>query len=341
MNALDKILIELKNQGYQQIKYSKLHGGINSETYLIESNSNKFVLKIYIENNINNINRLKVENQFLNFLNECNINNVPKVITTNKKHNWLLISWIDGEKIKKINHFLCSQLLDFLVNLQTYRNYESAINLPIASDAFFTMNNCLLSVNKRLIKLILKNQKICNVDKNLSLELTSFLKQNINNLSSLVNSIKESNVDKDYVLPLKDRILSQSDVGFHNIICKKNKVYFIDFEYSGWDDPGKLFCDLLIQPDHNVPLKYMQTLDLFVYNHIFKKNYSKERLFFMLELSRIKWSLIILNPILNNIDSSQENLKDLIEIKINKSKIYLKEGLNRIEFIKNQILKNY
>ena len=64
MNALDKILIELKNQGYQEIKYSKLHGGINSETYLIESNSNKFVLKIYIENNINNINRLKVENQF-------------------------------------------------------------------------------------------------------------------------------------------------------------------------------------------------------------------------------------------------------------------------------------
>ena len=117
-----------------------------------------------------------------------------------------------------------------------------------------------MSVNKRLNKLIVKNQKICNFNKNLSLDLTSFLKQNIYNLSSLINSIKESNVDKDYILPLKDRILSQSDVGFHNIICKKNKLYFIDFEYAGWDDPGKLFCDLLIQPDHNVPLDYIKTL---------------------------------------------------------------------------------
>ena len=34
----------------------------------------------------------------------------------------------------------------------------------------------------------------------------------------------------------EDSILSPSDFGFHNIISKNQKLYFIDFEYAGWDD---------------------------------------------------------------------------------------------------------
>ena len=62
---------------------------------------------------------------------------------------------------------------------------------------------------------------------------------------------------------------------FHNIIFRDNKAHFIDFEYAGWDDPGKLFCDLILQPDHNIPIKYISLLDLFVENYIFKINYQK------------------------------------------------------------------
>ena len=59
-------------------------------------------------------------------------------------------------------------------------------------------------------------------------------------------------------MPEENRIISQSDVGFHNMLVGTNNVYFLDFEYSGWDDPGKLISDLLLQPDNNVPLKIFQ-----------------------------------------------------------------------------------
>ena len=46
----------------------------------------------------------------------------------------------------------------------------------------------------------------------------------------------------------RNKIISPSDVGFHNIISQKDKLNFIDFENASWDDPYKLFEDLVIQP---------------------------------------------------------------------------------------------
>ena len=53
-------------------------------------------------------------------------------------------------------------------------------------------------------------------------------------------------------LKKKDLILSPSDFGFHNIVKKKQKLYFFDFEYSGVDDPVKLICDYICQPDYKI-----------------------------------------------------------------------------------------
>ena len=41
-------------------------------------------------------------------------------------------------------------------------------------------------------------------------------------------------------------ILSPSDFGFHNIVKNKKKLYFLDFEYSGFDDPLKLLSDFYV-----------------------------------------------------------------------------------------------
>ena len=71
---------------------------------------------------------------------------------------------------------------------------------------------------------------------------------------------RDKNIDIDYILPEENRVISQSDVGFHNMLIGKNKVYFLDFEYAGWDDPGKLFSDLLLQPDNNFPIKHFKIL---------------------------------------------------------------------------------
>ena len=71
---------------------------------------------------------------------------------------------------------------------------------------------------------------------------------------------------------------------------------FIDFEYAGWDDPRKLLSDLVLQPQYNIPINFYNTfISLFK-----KKEFSFENLqdsSIVFELYRIKWVLIMLNPI--------------------------------------------
>ena len=49
-------------------------------------------------------------------------------------------------------------------------------------------------------------------------------------------------------------MIISSDFGFHNVINKNNKLFFIDFEYAGLDDPIKLICDFYCQPDQFINL---------------------------------------------------------------------------------------
>ena len=43
---------------------------------------------------------------------------------------------------------------------------------------------------------------------------------------------------------------SPSDIGIHNMINTKNRPYFSDFEYAGYDEITKLALDIVMQPRH-------------------------------------------------------------------------------------------
>ena len=73
-------------------------------------------------------------------------------------------------------------------------------------------------------------------------------------------------------------------------------LYFLDFEYFGWDDPIKLICDFFWHPGNNVSKKLKnrflnKTINLFSKNY---KNF-KNKLYVLLPLYGLRWCLIILN----------------------------------------------
>ena len=53
-------------------------------------------------------------------------------------------------------------------------------------------------------------------------------------------------------------ILSPSDIGFHNTLKCRNKIFFIDFEYFGLDDPIKITSDFIIHPGNNLKTVQMK-----------------------------------------------------------------------------------
>ena len=337
MHEIKKIINEIELRGYNVRNFSNLNKGINSSTFKIEGYEEKYLLKIYNSSKINPINRLEHENKFLTFLKDCNFDNIPQKILSNKKDNWLLMSWIEGKRINKVNYKLCKKYLEFLIAIQKFRGLNSAKNISPASEAYFHLKGHINTLNNRFLLLEKKHKELLILNK----DLFGILKNLLDKVKSEINSLmlfkNDNNIDIEYILPEENRIISQSDVGFHNMLVGKNKVYFLDFEYSGWDDPGKLFSDLLLQPDNNVPLKYLSLLDKYLKDFIFKKNYQDDRLIFMLKLIRIKWSLIILNPIFKSKDISKNDFSNLLKMKIEKSLIYLDNSLLTIKIIQKKI----
>ena len=92
-------------------------------------------------------------------------------------------------------------------------------------------------------------------------------------------------------------IVSPSDIGFHNIIKNEKKLIFIDFEYAGLDDPLKLICDFLAQPDQKLTALQKKQ---FIENELFSKNKISNINYLVnlfLPFHKLKWCCIMLNEI--------------------------------------------
>ena len=155
---------------------------------------------------------------------------------------------------------------------------------------------------KKLIDILSINPKYCDISNWL-------LKKISKELSYLEFNFINRNFNKDGNL-LFEKLLSPSDVGFHNILSKDNKLYFFDFEYSGWDDPYKLFVDLIIQPE-NILEKSLAKKILHQFADNISFDIDNEKLILYIQLYKLKWVMIILNKLIYKNINKKEEIKKL------------------------------
>lgn len=314
---LNKALISLKKKQYFFDNYTPLNHGKNSICWKVYNKNQVFCLKFYKENLSFKRDRFDTEKNFLELLNLEKFKNVPKLICDNRNENWSLLEWLNGEKIQKPNKRYWEKYLNFIISLQELKYSKYVNKIQDASEACFEIKDhyklILFRFNK-IVKLTSKEKKFLIINNWLEqviMERLNFLKIQIEN-KGLNLSISRNK-----------KIISPSDVGFHNIIRFKKELYFFDFEYAGWDDPYKLFVDLVIQPENILNQKKA----IYVIDNIaesFKIKINKSLLLIYLELYRIKWILIILNKIVFN-EIEKESDVDLIFSKINNYYNYVGE----------------
>lgn len=249
----------------------------------LKSHKNK-IEKHYSDNE-----RFKREKYFYSKFKNKNCN-IPKLLSiTNKK---ILFK---KYKFKKLNSqkIFFNALLDFLIKTNKEKKYD------LYSKEYLRSYNSLFNeVQKRFLKI----SKI-KIEKKYSLKMKlikSYIKKTLQESPSSAKLAKCK------------KIISQSDIGFHNCSMQNNKVFFYDFEYAGLDHPIKLICDVYYQPEKKINKKYMlKFIEKLEKNFKFKipKNLSVFE-----KLLKIKMMLIILNIF----TASNINIKSKI---INKSKI--------------------
>ena len=290
INAKNWIISNFGEINSSEICYS----GINSEVWRINLREYSFALKLLKIKNNNEIYKYEREIKFISYLNKRNINCVPKLIGHNKIHLWILFEWIEGEKQKIFDEELIQVIINFLSDINKEDSIAKEFNIGKASEACLNSNDFAKFIDRRLF--ILKNKSKSNIP--LSEIYRKILKKEIYDFNRKTKPYLLSSKINDFISK-NGKILTQSDIGIHNLIKSSKGYYFIDFEHSGWDSITKTLADIVLQPNH---IKFSKDIiDSFRISSDVLKIYEfkSNNWIPILETQRIKWSLIILNSLLN------------------------------------------
>jgi len=285
---------------------SRIRKGRNNKVFLFKKKKEKMIIKKYKSNFSTEYSRFLTEKIFLEFLKKKKINNVPKIIFFDEKKKIIYLTFIDGKPIRRVqkNHLIsCLKFLKKINFKTTYNNFK----FQNASDACLSIDDHIKTCQVRISKLFKKHKNNNKIDK----KILSFLKIEITPSFEKINievNKKFSKAKMKKKLNKNSLILSPSDFGFHNIIYNKNKLFFIDFEYAGWDDPLKIICDFFLNPDYTIS-RADKKFFLNKFIHIFgKKLLNADNLRLILKFHFLKWVCVILNQLDMEISKKNANL---------------------------------
>ncbi|MBI5346634.1 MAG: phosphotransferase [Chlamydiae bacterium] len=314
------------------VNFFPLNGGANNRVYLLNFKNSKLILKHYFKDKNDLRKRLFAEFSFLTYTHQNNISCVPKPIFCDEKLNIGLYSYLDGRKAipSDVNEKTIKEAIDFYLLLN--ENKENGKHLPKASEGCFSIQEYLDIIEKRISILLnepsQEKEAILFIKNDLLSTWQEVKKKTIVDASHLKLSIEES-------LSLEERCITPSDFGFHNVIVNAEKIYFIDFEYAGWDDPAKTICDFFCQPAIKISEDYLELFSQKIAENFKNPKKCQDRIKLVFPLCQVKWICIMLN-IFINIGKKRRDFSNVEEQK----QAQLQKGIELLKNLKSKLF-NY
>jgi hypothetical protein len=276
-----------------------LSGGKNNQAFRVQSPSRTLLLKSYFRHPEDPRNRLKAEFSFSKFAWGHGIREIPQPLDCDYEHDLGLYEFVSGRSLayEEITSWAVDTALRFYQAINLHKKDPTALDLPIASEACFSIEDHVATVDRRVTAL----DRI-TVNTAIDQAASSFVQ---NQLEPTWIKLKETVLqvadDLNLIDPItfEDRCLSPSDFGFHNAILQEDgNLRFIDFEYAGWDDPAKLVCDFFCQPAFPVSLAHFDTFAHSISTTLNNPTLHYKRFALLLPVYQIKWCCIMLNHFL-------------------------------------------
>ena len=284
-----------------QVSLERLAGGRNNRVFRMKVSGRSFLLKDYFVHPHDRRDRLGHEFSFLQYARDLGLRCVPRPIMADTEHHAALYEFIDGDKVKAYD--LCKsdidQAIQFVLTLNGHNTSGTAMNLPIASEACFSIGEHLINIERRLNRL-----RYIEPHDAIRQEALDFMNHQLIPYWKMIKhdiaeGLGQGKTNTDDVLGCGERCLSPSDFGFHNALrTGDGELFFIDFEYAGWDDPAKLICDFFCQPDVTVSMDFMPRFAQGVASLFTRPEALLKRVCLVYPLFVIKWCCIMLNEFL-------------------------------------------
>lgn len=293
--------------------------GRNSKVFKFLLNNKMFIAKFYETES--KINRLDRELFFYDYLLTTDIDSTAKIIKFSKTKNCTIFSYINGKKIEHIQDKNILQCVKFVTELNK--------NLEVNKDDF---NFAIDGVKTRIDHIKLCEDRI-NIMKSIEnkspigKDFHIFFKDSImKKWNILKKNFYENYMCDEFNNLIKndELIISPSDFGFHNILLKNEKLFFFDFEYSGLDDPIKLVCDFISQPDQNINFNQINIFKNKLFCFLKNKKYYSELTEIFLPFHQLKWCCIVLNEFRSDKilirDHAGLNTNNILQMQLSKAK---------------------
>lgn len=260
------------------------HGG-NSRVYMAASADRFYALKLYPSLEHDKRDRLNTERLALDLMHWHGIHSVPYYMAAEAPYG--LMSWVDGSVIKNPTASDIDDAAVFLGTLHHISKKTHAEDVPLASEACLSGQIIIDQIEKRTAALM----PYCKENP----ALMDFLsKQFLPIFQKRLIAAKKAYADFSSPLPHEKQTLIAADFGFHNIMrAQDGRLYFIDFEYFGWDDPVKLMCDFLLHPA--TPLTPALKQQFYTHMIAIYGTDIESRFASYYPLFGLRWALILLN----------------------------------------------
>jgi hypothetical protein len=256
-------------------------------------------MKSYFRSQHDPRDRLGAEWGFLTRAWNRGIRNIPQPLAFDDVADAALHQFVGGRRPTQgeVDAAAVDAAADFV--LQVNRPPRDADQLGDASEACFSLQEHLSTVDRRIDRLATLDSETprrVEAEQFIALRLRpawTRIREGIASKAAFLG------IALDVRLFAREVCVSPSDLGFHNsLIDDAGRFTFIDFEYSGRDDPAKLICDFFCQPELSVSPTHYERFAARIFEGLELSTPHPQRCRVLLDAYRVKWVCIILNDFL-------------------------------------------
>ena len=317
----------------EAIQIQEFAGGRNNRVFRVETQKGECLLKLYFRDPSDSRDRLGHEYGFLKACCGVGIDALPKPLAKDSENGAALYEFIKGSRVEAVGSTEILLAARFIEKINQHRENKMFRALPHAAEACFSLKEHVASVDRRIDRLG-QMESDSNLDREARLWVEKELIPAWKKIRDQI--VREKDLKKE--LDQAMRILSPSDFGFHNSLRKEDgSLVFLDFEYSGWDDPAKLVCDLANQPDQPLSLEEAGPFSSSLLSWLGEADFWRSRFRILAPLYQMKWACIVLNDFLP-FGRNRRKFQDTQEPEASRKHLQLSKAQKMLSRVKADIM---
>jgi hypothetical protein len=272
---------------------SEVRRGGNSRIFRVDTAAARYALKKYPATD--NRNRLEAEVNAMRFFERKGIGRTPRVVAVAPEQRFALLTWIDGEAVDVVADGDIAEFAAFQIALDRGIDDQARTEIGEAAEACLSGPRILAQIERRYARLAAVKHDVPEFAAFFDDVLVPSLRRFE---AGATRSYRQLGFDLGEDLAPQFRTLIASDMGAHNALrASDGKLYFLDFEYFGWDDPLTSIANFVMHPGMQLSDRQKMAYRRAMLAH-FCRHAEPHRLPALMPLYGLRWCAIILGELL-------------------------------------------